>query len=64
MLSDVYFFEITTKSPDYVPATFNVEYTVDGCVVSADVTPQGYEGAYYFDVLSKAMIEDYIKRHS
>ena len=60
LLSDVYFFEITTKSPDYVPATFNVEYTVDGCVVSADVTPQGYEGAYYFDVLSKAMIEDYI----
>ena len=60
LLSDVYFFEITTKSPDYIPATFNVEYTVDGCVVSADVTPQGYEGAYYFDVLSKAMVQDYI----
>ena len=60
LLSDVYFFEITTKSPDYVPATFNVEYTVDCCVVSADVTPQGYEGAYYFDMLSKAMVQDYI----
>ena len=60
LLSDVYFFEITTKSPDYVPATFNVEHTVDGCVVSADVTPQGYEGAYYFDMLSKAMVQDYI----
>ena len=60
LLSDVYFFEITTKSPDYIPATFNVETTVDGCVVSADVTPQGYEGAYYFDVLSKAMVQDYI----
>ena len=60
LLSDVYFFEITTKSPDYIPATFNVDYTVDGCVVSADVTPQGYEGAYYFDVLSKAMVQDYI----
>ncbi len=60
LISDVYFFKITTKSPDYVPATFNVEHTVDGCVVSADVTPQGYEGAYYFDMLSKAMIQDYI----
>ena len=60
LLSDVYFFEVTTKSPDYVPATFNVENTVDGCVVSADVTPQGYEGAYYFDMLSKAMVQDYI----
>ncbi len=60
LLSDVYFFEITTKSPDYVPATFNVEHTVDGCVVSANVTPQGYEGAFYFDMLSKAMVQDYI----
>lgn len=60
LLSDVYFFEITTKSPDYIPATFNVDYTVDGCVVSADVTSQDYEGAYYFDVLSKAMVQDYI----
>ena len=60
LLSDVYFFEITTKSPDYVPATFDVDYTVDGCVVSADVTSQDYEGAYYFDVLSKAMVQDYI----
>ena len=60
LLSDVALFEITTKIPDYVPATFNVKKSIDGCVVSVDVTPQGYEGAYYFDMLSVALVQDYV----
>ena len=61
LISDVAMFTVTTKSPEYIPVTFDVEHTVNGCVVSADVTSEGFEGAYYFDMLSVAMVNDYIE---
>lgn len=60
LTSDVAMFTITTKTPDYIPATFDVQTEVDGCVVSADVVPQNFEGAYYFDMLNGLMVQDYI----
>ena len=61
LLSEVTFFEAYTKSPEKVAADFNVQYTVDGCVVSVDVTPNGFEGAYYFDMLNGLMVDDYLE---
>ena len=60
LMSEVTFVEIYTKAPEKVAADFNVEYSVDGCVVTADVTPNGYEGAYYFDMLNGLMVDDYL----
>ena len=60
LLSDVAFFEIETKSPEKIAADFNVEYSVDGCVVTVDVTPNGFDGAYYFDMLNGLMVDDYL----
>ena len=60
LLSEVAFFEIYTKAPEKIAADFTVEYSVDGCVVSADVTPNGFEGAYYFDMLNGLMVDDYL----
>ena len=60
LLSEVTFKEVYTKSPEKIAADFNVTYDVDGCVVTADVTPNGYEGAYYFDMLNGLMVDDYL----
>lgn len=61
LLSDVAFHEVYTKSPEKIAADFTVEYEVEGCVVTADVTPNGYEGAYYFDMLNGLMVDDYLE---
>ena len=61
LTSDVALFTITTKTPDYIPATFSVNPVVDGCVVSADVLPENFEGAYYFDMLNGVLVESYIE---
>lgn len=61
LLSEVTFHEIYTKSPDKIAADFDVEYSVDGCVVHANVTPKdGFNGAYYFDMLNGLMVDDYL----
>ena len=61
LASDIAFFTITTKKPEKNGATFQAEYDVDGCVVSANVTPVGgYEGAYYFDMLNGVMVDYYL----
>ena len=61
LASDIAFFTITTKKPEKNGATFQAEHTVDGCVVSAKVTPVGgYEGAYYFDMLNGVMVDYYL----
>lgn len=60
LLSEVAFFEIYTKAPEKIAADFTVEYSVDGCVVSADVVANGFDGAYYFDVLNGLMVDDYL----
>ena len=60
LLSEVAFHEVYTKSPEKIAADFNVTYDVDGCVVTADVKPNGYEGAYYFDMLNGLMVDDYL----
>lgn len=61
LLSEVTFHEIYTKSPEKIAADFDVEYSVDGCVVHANVTPKdGFNGAYYFDMLNGLMVDDYL----
>ena len=61
LLSEVAFFEVKTKSPEKIAADFDVQYTVDGCVVRANVTPKdGFNGAYYFDMLNGLMVDDYL----
>ena len=65
LASDIAFFTITTKKPEKNGATFTAEHTVDGCVVSAKVTPVGgYEGAYYFDMLNGVMVDYYLEVYS
>ena len=62
LLSEVAFFEVKTKSPEKIAADFDVEYSVDGCVVHANVTPKdGFNGAYYFDMLNGLMVDDYLE---
>ena len=65
LASDIAFFTVTTKKPEKNGATFQAEHAVDGCVVSANVTPVGgYEGAYYFDMLNGVMVDYYLEVYS
>ena len=61
LISDIAMFEIVTKEPDKIPVEFNVEYTVEGPLVKADVTPVGYDGAYYFDMLNGLLVDSYLE---
>ena len=61
LLSDVTFFTVETAKPEHINVDFEMNYNIDSCLVSADVTPVGgYTGDYYFDVLQAALVEDYI----
>ena len=61
LLSDVTFFTIETAKPEKKEVDFNMTYEiVDGCMVVADVTPIGYTGDYYFDVLNSIQVQDYL----
>ena len=61
LISDVYMEPITTAKPAQTKQDFNINYElVDGCMVSADVTVDGYDGDYYFDVLPKKVIDEYL----
>ena len=61
LLSDVSRFKITTLKPEKIDVTFTATHTVDTCVVTADVTPNGgYQGDYYFDMLNGLMVDDYL----
>ena len=61
LISDIAMFEIVTKEPEKIDVQFNVEYTVDGPLVKADVTPVGYDGAYYFDMLNGLVADSYLE---
>lgn len=61
LTSDVTLFEITTLKPEKNGASFDAEYTVDGCVVSADILTS-YDGAYYFDMLNGIMVDLYLEQ--
>ena len=61
LLSDVSRFKITTLKPEKQNVTFTATHTVDTCVVTADVVPNGgYQGDYYFDMLNGLMVDDYL----
>ncbi|MBR5771542.1 MAG: hypothetical protein IKY20_08300 [Alistipes sp.] len=61
LLSDVTFFTVETAKPEKKEVDFNMTYEiVDGCMVKADVTPVGYTGDYYFDVLNSIQVQDYL----
>lgn len=61
LLSDVARFKITTLKPEKIDVTFTATHSVDTCVVTADVTPNGgYQGDYYFDMLNGLMVDDYL----
>ena len=61
LISDIAMFEIVTKEPEKIDVQFNVEYTVEGPLVKADVTPTNYEGAYYFDMLNGLVVDSYLE---
>ena len=61
LISDIAMFEIVTKEPEKIDVQFNVEYTVEGPLVKADVTPVGYDGAYYFDMLNGLVADSYLE---
>lgn len=61
LISDIAMFEIVLKEPEKIDVQFNVEYTVDGSLVKADVTPVGYDGAYYFDMLNCPVVDSYLE---
>ncbi len=61
LLSDVTFFTVETAKPEKKDVDFEMNYEiVDGCMVKADVTPIGYTGDYYFDVLNSIQVKDYL----
>ncbi len=61
LISEIAKFEIVTKEPEKIDVEFNVEYTVEGPLVKADVTPVGYDGAYYFDMLNGLVADSYLE---
>lgn len=61
LISDIAMFEIDIKEPEKIAVEFNVEYTVEGPLVKADVTPKGYDGAYYFDMLNGLVVDSYLE---
>lgn len=61
LISDIAMFEIVLKEPEKIDVQFNVEYTVEGPLVKADVTPTNYEGAYYFDMLNGLVVDSYLE---
>ena len=61
LLSDVTMFEVKTAAPKLENVEFNMNYEIiDGCMVSADVTPVNHTGHYYFDMLPKVLIDSYL----
>lgn len=61
LISDVHFFTVWTDKPELQDVTFNMDYEVEGSLVRANITPVGYDGDYYFDVLPAALVESYIR---
>ena len=62
LLSDVTFFTVETAKPQKQEVDFTFDYSVDSCLVTADVTPNGgYTGDYYFDVLNSIQVNDYLE---
>ena len=61
LISDIAMFEIVTKEPEKIDVEFNIDYTVEGPLVKADVTPKNYDGAYYFDMLNGLVVDSYLE---
>ena len=61
LISDIAMFEIQIKEPEKANVAFNIEYEVEGPLVKADVTPNGYDGAYYFDMLNGLLVDSYLE---
>ena len=62
LLSDVSFFTVETAKPEKKEVDFTMNYEiVEGTLVKADVTPVGYTGDYYFDVLNSIQVNDYLE---
>ena len=61
LLSDVHLFTVETAKPELQNVTFNVESEIESCLAKINVTPVGYEGDYYFDVLPVTLVDSYIR---
>ncbi len=59
--SDIAMFTIEIKEPEKKEVEFKIEYVVEGPLVKADVTPIGYEGPYYFDMLNGLLVDSYLE---
>lgn len=61
LLSDVSMTTITTAKPAHQDVTFKIDYEVEGCMIKANVVPEGgYAGDYYFDVLNHLDVDSYL----
>lgn len=61
LVSEVCMMPVTTAAPKQAEVEFTMDLElVDGCMASVDVTPVGYEGDYYFDVLPKVLVDSYL----
>lgn len=61
LVSEVCMMPVTTAAPMQAEVEFTMDLElVDGCMASVDVTPIGYEGDYYFDVLPKVLVDSYL----
>ena len=62
LLSDVTFFTVWTAKPEKKDVDFEMNYEItEGTLVKANVTPIGYTGDYYFDVLNSIQVNDYLE---
>ena len=61
LLSDVQMFTIKTLAPELKDIEFNINYEIiDGVMARTDVTVDGYEGDYYYDILPKQLVDSYL----
>ena len=61
LMSEVVMCDVVTKEPEKKPVTFTMNYEVDGTLVKASVVPEGYDGAYYFDMLNSVLADSYLE---
>ncbi len=58
--TEVVRYNVTSAQPEKIDADFTIETAVDGRVLDVTVTPNGYDGYYYYLVWDTATITNYL----
>ena len=61
LISDVTMIEITTTEPEKSQIALDVQYNVEGSLLTVDVLAQNYDGAYYFDIIPINVIDSLLQ---